>query len=165
MPAFEAGFAPEKLSEWLSKLDAAKPSKTELYLPRLQIEEMYDLGKPLSAMGMGLAFTPQANLRGIADADLYIDQAVHKTFVRMDEKGTEAAAATGITTALVSPTPVFRADHPFFFLLRDKQSGAILFMGRIADLGSGPTFAVPAEAMQSNGMPAPPPPPPPRSAR
>lgn len=73
LPAVEAGLSSERLTEWLSKLDAAHPGKTQLYLPRLEITGKYDLGKPLSAMGMGLAFTPyKANFRGIADADLYI---------------------------------------------------------------------------------------------
>lgn len=166
LPAFETGLSPERLAEWLGKLDAAQPGKTQLYLPRLQITESYDLEKPLSAMGMGLAFTPyKANFRGIADADLYIAKAVHKTFVRMDEKGTEAAAATGLQIHTVSARLPFRADHPFFFILRDKKSGAILFMGRIADLGSGPTIEVAPEANPGNGgQPAPPPPPPPPPA-
>lgn len=163
LPAFEAGLTPEKLTGWLRQLDAAQPHQTILYLPRLEITEEYGLVKPLSAMGMGLAFTPgKANFRGIADAELVIDQVVHKTFVRMDEKGTEAAAATGAVVVQVSMPPTFRADHPFFFLLRDKTSGAILFMGRIAELGSGPKIAVPPEANSGNGaQPAPPPPPPP----
>ncbi len=167
LPAFEAGLSPERLAEWLGELDAAQPGKTQLSLPRLEISESYDLGKPLSAMGMGLAFTPyKANFRGIADADLYIGKAMYKTFVRMDEKGTEAAAATGLTIQTVSAPLPFRADHPFFFLLRDKQSGAILFMGRIGDLGSGPMIAVPPEANPGNGVPpAPPPAPPPPGPR
>lgn len=163
LPAFEAGLTPERLTEWLSKLDAADPGKTQLYLPRVEITEGYDLEMPLRAMGMGLAFTRgKANFRGIADADLYISKVAHKTFVRMDEKGTEAAAATGVVISTVSAPLPFRADHPFFFLLRDKTSGAILFMGRIADPGGGPMVAVSPEANQgSNGQPAPPPPPPP----
>jgi len=163
LPAFEAGLTPERLTEWLAKLDAAQPGKTQLYLPRVEISEGYDLEDPLRAMGMGLAFTRgKANFRGIADADLYISKVAHETFVRMDEKGTEAAAATGVVINEVSAPVPFRADHPFFFLLRDKTSGAILFMGRIADPGSGPTIPVPAEAdPDNNGQPAPPPPPPP----
>lgn len=160
LPAFEAGLNPERLAEWLGKLDRAQPGKTQLYLPRLQITRSYDLEKPLSALGMGLVFTPRANFRGIANADLYVDRVAHKTFVRMDEKGTEAAAATGVVVATVSAPLPFRADHPFFFLLRDKKSGAILFMGRIAELGTGPTIDVVPEANPGNGrQPAPPAPP------
>ena len=86
-------------------------------------------------MGMGVAFTDRANFRGIADADLRISKVVHKTFLRVDEKGTEAAAATGVAIEVTGsrgvPIPTFRADHPFFFVIREKESGAILFLGRI----------------------------------
>ena len=161
LPAFETELSPERLTEWLHKLDAAQPGKTQLYLPRVEINEGYDLEKPLSAMGMSLAFTRgKANFRGIADVDLYISKAVHKTFVRMDEKGTEAAAATGLVISTVSAPLPFRADHPFFFLLRDKTSGAILFMGRIADLGTGPMMNVVPESKGYGVPPATPPPPP-----
>jgi len=71
--------------------------------------------------------------------DLFISAVLHKAYVDLDEEGTEAAAATGTVMSLVSampvrqPTPVFRADHPFIFFIRDTQSGAILFLGRITD--------------------------------
>lgn len=86
---------------------------------------------------MGIAFDPErANFRGIADADLFISQVVHKTFLKIEEEGTEAAAATAIevqaTSARIEEPPTFRADHPFLFLIRDHQTGAILFIGRIA---------------------------------
>jgi serpin B len=86
---------------------------------------------------MGVAFDPnRADFRGIADADLVISEVVQKTFLRVDEKGTEAAAATGIivqvTSAPSEPPPTFRADHPFLLLIRDKPTGAVLFLGRIA---------------------------------
>ncbi len=137
LPAFEAGLTPQRLDGWLEELDAARTNKTELHLPRLQIAETYDLVKPLSAMGMGIAFSPlQAGFGGITDKErLYISAVAHKTFVRMDEKGTEAAAATGVVGEAVSAPLLFRADHPFFFVLRDKRSGTILFMGRIVEPG------------------------------
>jgi serpin B len=69
--------------------------------------------------------------------DLYISKAIHQTFLDLDENGTEAAAATAITmrvgAAMQSPQIVFRADHPFLFMIRDDATGAILFMGRLAD--------------------------------
>jgi serpin B len=70
---------------------------------------------------------------------LYISKAIHQTFVDVDERGTEAAAATGITMrvgAAPGPRPepgVFRADHPFLFLIRDDATSSILFLGRLAD--------------------------------
>ena len=69
--------------------------------------------------------------------DLFISAVVHKAFVDVNEEGTEAAAATATmmrTMAIIrQPTPVFRADHPFIFLIRDTHSGSILFLGRIVD--------------------------------
>jgi serpin B len=133
----ERGLSESRLTEWLRTVDAARPQDVRIHLPRVQTETSYQLVEPLTAMGMGVAFDRQdANFRGIADQQLFISQVVHKTYLRIDEKGTEAAAATGIevevTSAPPSPPPVFRADHPFLFLIRDKATGAVLFLGRIA---------------------------------
>ncbi len=90
-------------------------------------------------MGMGDAFTDGADFSGIApDRPLFISEAYHNTFVTVDERGTEAAAATALRATLgaimVQPRQViFTADHPFLFLIRDRKSGAILFMGRLAN--------------------------------
>ena len=133
---FEQGLSDARLGEWLARLDREEPQMVQLHLPRLKLEAQYELGSDLAAMGMGIAFTERADFRGIAEADLLISRVVHKTFIRVDEKGTEAAAATGVLIQVVSARrrepPVFRADRPFFFLIRDKASGAVLFMGRIA---------------------------------
>jgi serpin B len=70
------------------------------------------------------------------DRQLYISAVVHKAFVKTDEKGTEAAAATAVLVgpgSVPPPVPVFKADHPFVYLIRDKVTGAVLFMGRITD--------------------------------
>jgi serpin B len=94
-------------------------------------------------MGMADAFSGGADFSGMTGRrDLYISAVVHKAFVAVDEKGTEAAAATGTVmslTSVIRPTQpvVFRADHPFVFLIRDKVSGGILFVGRLADPGQG----------------------------
>lgn len=136
LPAFEQDLGDESLREWLRRLDAEQPREVRLHLPKLEIAEDYQLAPMLTAMGMGIAFTPhRADFRGIADADLFISQVIHKSFLRIDEKGTEAAAATGIEIEVTSaprvPPVVFRADRPFFLVIRDKESGALLFMGRI----------------------------------
>ena len=67
--------------------------------------------------------------------DLFISAVIHKAFVDVNEEGTEAAAATGVVMRAkrAQITPVFRADHPFVFLIRDNKTGAILFMGRVAN--------------------------------
>jgi serpin B len=86
------------------------------------------------------AFKPGADFSGIdGQRDLYISAVAHKAFVEVNEEGTEAAAATGTIMAHLSvarPTPIFRADHPFIFLIRDVRSGAVLFLGRMVDPGA-----------------------------
>lgn len=136
LAGFEAELSDAELRGWLERLDAAQPREVRLHLPKLKIEQNYDLVPPLRALGIKIAFTRnRADFRGIAEANLFISQVIHKTFLRVDEKGTEAAAATGIeieiTGAPAVPPIVFRADHPFFFVIREKTSGAILFLGRI----------------------------------
>lgn len=139
LPALEAEVSAAKLGEWLGRLDREQPREVRLHLPKLKIEEDYQLVEPLRALGMGIAFTDKADFRGIADADLAIGQVVHKSFLRIDEKGTEAAAATGVEIEVTSAPriqpPVFRADRPFFLVIREKPSGALLFLGRIASPG------------------------------
>jgi len=122
-----------RLDWWL-----ARPKKRymEIYLPKFSIESKYSLKGTLSDMGMPTAFTPRADLTGIhRDGKLYIDSVVHQAFIEVNEGGTEAAAATGVTIETLSApiTEVFRADHPFFFIIRDRQTGTNLFMGRVLD--------------------------------
>ena len=84
-----------------------------------------------------MAFSDKADFSGISSQrDLLISAVVHKAFVDVNEEGTEAAAATGIAMSTMAarvptPTPVFRADHPFLFLIRDTKTGGILFLGRL----------------------------------
>jgi serpin B len=138
LAAVEKGLDGGRLGEWLRQLDGAKPQAVLVDLPKVEFKSSYQLVEPLKALGMQIAFDRhRANFRGIADTQLFISQVVHKTFLRIDEKGTEAAAATGIeievTGARIDPPTVFRADHPFLVLIRDRQTGAMLFLGRIAD--------------------------------
>jgi serpin B len=111
-------------------------------LPRFEIDppKAVKLKPMLIALGMGDAFdASKADLSGIADMPpgerLVIDEAYHKAFVQVNEEGTEAAAATAVVgakeaSAVVGPKRVV-ADRPFLFFIRDKKSGAILFMGRV----------------------------------
>jgi serpin B len=113
----------------------ARP-EVNVSLPKFKIAWKSEMSGLLSKMGMPTAFTDAADLSGIdGQRDLYISKVFHKTWVEVDEKGTEAAAATGvgISTMAVMQPAVFNADHPFLFLIRDKRSGAILFMGRVSD--------------------------------
>ena len=91
----------------------------------------------LSSMGMPLSFSENADFSGMTLADkLYIDEVIHQGFVKVDEKGTEAAAATAVVMfgeSLRPEKPVFNVDHPFIFLIQEQETGNILFMGRVTD--------------------------------
>jgi serpin B len=137
LPVVESMLAPKQLDDWLDKLDAAETQSLNVILPKVQMEGSYNLVEPLKRLGMGIAFDRyRSDFTGIAGGPrLFISDVVHKTFLRIDEKGTEAAAATGVTISAESSGPelTFRADHPFLALIRDKQTGAVLFLGRIVD--------------------------------
>jgi len=111
-----------------------------VYFPKFTMETKYSLHSILSAMGMPTAFTSSSDFsRMDGKRDLFIDDVIHQAYVEVNEEGTEAAAATGGCFQLSSmpvkepPVPVFRADHPFIFLIQDDETGNILFMGRIED--------------------------------
>jgi serpin B len=136
LPGVEKSLTPENLTGWLGKLT---PRSVEVSLPKFRVESEFSLGKALSAMGMPTAFTGKADFSGIdPQRGLAISEVVHKAFVDVSEQGTEAAAATGVTmraTAVLRTEPpvVFRADHPFLFLIRDAGSGVVLFIGRLTN--------------------------------
>lgn len=107
-----------------------------LSMPKFNFEYSTDLSDNLKGMGMPLAFDPiQADFTGIYDQakepNLFISFIEHKAFVAVDEKGTEAAAATGVGMEAMSLPTVFAVDHPFIFIIRDRQTGSILFVGRV----------------------------------
>jgi serine protease inhibitor len=138
LPALERSLTAGALREWLGKL---KPVlKVDLALPRFQITRQFSLNNALSALGMKQAFDPKtADFSAMTGKrGLWISAALHKAFIDVNEEGTEAAAATGTvmrSMAMVHEPPpiVFRADHPFLFLIRENRSGSILFLGRIID--------------------------------
>jgi len=102
--------------------------------PKFTFDVGYSLPPALAAMGMPTAFSDDAaDLSGMdGTKDLFITGVFHKAFIDVNEEGTEAAAATGVIAGR-GVTPVFRADHPFVFLIVEKDSGAILFMGRVVN--------------------------------
>jgi serpin B len=139
--ALEKSIDAKKLDMWAGAL---KRELVDLALPSFKIEpgEPMALGPALKEMGMTLAFDSEnADFTGISAATepakrLAISEVFHKAFVRVDEKGTEAAAATAVAMAGtgVAPKPTeFHADHPFLFFIVDRPSGLVLFMGRVAD--------------------------------
>jgi len=141
LAALEKQLTSQSLLEWLAKLDSQPAQKIELFLPKFKLETKYGLISPLKNMGMKDAFSPgKADFGGMGwkKGDLWISQVVHKAFVEVNEEGTEAAAATAVefATKSIRYNPEFRADHPFFFIIRDNESGSILFMGRMNNPGS-----------------------------
>ena len=130
----ENGLTADKLSGWVA---STRKQKVEVYLPKFTLTGQFMLGDTLRAMGMTDAFTPEADFSGMdGERDLYISAVIHKAFVDVNEEGTEAAAATAVTIralAIARPIdiPIFRANHPFLFLIRDVHSGSILFLGRL----------------------------------
>jgi serpin B len=107
-------------------------------LPRFKMETEFELGKVLCALGAGLAFSADADFSGIGDEPLAISEVVHKAFVEVNEEGTEAAAATAVLMArgcamLPTQPKVFKADHPFLFFIRDRNTNTVLFSGRVLD--------------------------------
>ncbi len=108
--------------------------KVDVYLPRFRINSKFYLANVLSSMGMSDAFSKRADLSGMTgNKKLQISKVIHQAYVNVDEKGTEAAAATAVVIRLkaVIRNPVFRADHPFLFMMVHKETGSILFMGRV----------------------------------
>jgi serpin B len=126
-------------TNWHSWLSRFRRAEGMLMMPRFKLEHETQLNRVLAALGMGRAFTRRAEFSGISrTGPLSIDEVKHKTYIDVNEEGTEAAAVTSVgirLTGLVMQDRRFTmiVDHPFFFTIRDNQSGAILFMGAIVD--------------------------------
>ena len=149
LPALEKLLTAERLATWLGQLESRD---VDTALPRFQQRSRLSLGATLQALGMNRAFVNPTlangaqfeGINGTTDPakKLCLGEVFHQAFVDVSEKGTEAAAATAVmmgpTGAAMRPVrmvpfqPVFRAEHPFVFLVRDTKSGAILFLGRVS---------------------------------
>jgi serpin B len=139
--ALEKALTAEQLAAWV---EGMRPAWLRVFLPKFRLEARYDqLPVQLKEMGVVNAFKDPrqpngADFSGMNGAtNLYISKVIHQTFVAVDEKGTEAAAATAVLMrdAGMPPAspPEFRADHPFLFFIRENSTGSILFMGRLAN--------------------------------
>jgi serpin B len=134
LPAVESGLTAATYQTWL---DTLGPAYVPIGMPRLEIRYAEELSEPLTALGMGSAFTAEADFTGMAvppdGAHLSVSGVFHQAFVKVDEKGTEAAAATGVVVGEDSaPMPII-ADRPFLMIIQDDLTGAILFVGRVTD--------------------------------
>ena len=142
LAAVERSLDAGKLAAWTKALAR---EEVLVWLPRFVVDppEAMELSRPLQALGMARAFDRErADFTGIANpprpADrLYIGAVFHKAFVKVDEQGTEAAAATAVVmprgAGMPRPVPEFKADHPFLFFMVDRASRLVLFMGRVAE--------------------------------
>lgn len=134
LAALEKSLTAAKLKQWL---ESPRERSVYAYVPRFKITSSFKLKGALAKMGMETAFSRGADFSGMdGTKDLYLSEVVHKAFVDVNEKGTEAAAATGVVVATKSAPvviPEFRADRPFLFLIRDTRYDNVLFLGRLAD--------------------------------
>jgi serpin B len=139
----EAAFDVEHYRDWISKLSVREVDVT---LPKFKNTSEFSLAQALAVMGISDAFSEAADLSGMSDekGGLQISDVLHKAFVDVTEEGTEAAAATAVvmTEGIAFEEPSgnvvhFVADHPFLYVIRDRRTDSILFMGRIMDPGVG----------------------------
>lgn len=136
-----AGTAPAISQEIVDRLASNMDiGDTQLAMPKFAFEFGQSLKDSLKALGVEAVFDPaQADLSGIAPPDdLHVSDVFHKAIVRTDERGTEASAATGVVVGVTSMPRQFRADRPFFFVIRDSETEALLFVGRLSE----PVFEV-----------------------
>jgi serpin B len=142
----EQALTAENLGGWLGQM---RRQDVWVSIPKFTMTSEFKLGAVLPSMGMPLAFTPPppppvvgpmppcADFTGMTpERVLSISKVIHKAYVSVNEAGTEAAAATAVVMITTTSCPVyipFQADHPFIFLIRDNESGSILFLGRVMD--------------------------------
>ena len=135
--AFEEDLQTQQVSDIINSL---RGSRVDLTMPRFEFDSEFSLKDTLAKMGMPVAFTDSADFSGMTGKrELSISDVIHKAFVSVDETGTEAAAATavivGVTSAPVEPPVELTIDRPFIFLIRDIETGAIIFVGRVLNPG------------------------------
>ena len=138
--AFRDALDVDRLDELL---EATADASGDLALPRFEFESSFSVRDALAALGMEVAFTNQADFTGMLESDasapsLMIEDVYHDAYVAVDEEGTEAAAATGVTMVPTSaPAETFdvTVDRPFLFAIRDEATGCLLFLGQVVDAG------------------------------
>ena len=137
LESLEKNLTADRLQQALRAVSSARPVEVDVSLPKFRLEQTCPLTDVLVALGMGDLFAAdKADLSGMdGGRQLYVSSAVHKAFIDVTEEGSEAAAATAITVALMcmpDDPAEFVADHPFLFLIVDNRSGTVLFLGRLA---------------------------------
>ncbi|HEV2132360.1 MAG TPA: serpin family protein, partial [Longimicrobiaceae bacterium] len=131
LAAFYARLTPERWNAWMDEL---RETEVQVFLPRFRLEWEKDLNDVLKAMGMGIAFTGAADFSEMSPTDgLLIRKVKQKTFVEVNEQGTEAAAVTVVVIGRTSGPPTLRLDRPFFYAIRDNATGTLLFLGQVVN--------------------------------
>ena len=124
------------LESWSEIMQNLSPREIKVYFPKFKVKSKLELKNILATMGMPQAFTPQADFSRMSEIDLMISRIIHSTYCDVNEKGTEAAAVTiveMIETAMPQ-NPVFNVNRPFVFIIREKSTGVILFMGKMGSV-------------------------------
>lgn len=121
---------------WGKVVTGMRTKKIQVFLPKFKTKGTYELKGPLMEMGMKKAFTAEADFSSIADFRLLISRIIHSTYCDVNEEGTEAAAVTIVEVELTSMPnyPVFNANRPFIFVIHEKSTGVILFMGKMGEV-------------------------------
>ena len=124
------------VDSWKNTLQSMKEQEIDVYMPRFKTKNKFLLNDELKNMGMKLAFEDLADFTNIVDDDLLISKVIHYTYVEVTEKGTEAAAVTvvEIITTSMPLNPVFRVNKPFIYIIREKSTGVILFIGKMGNV-------------------------------
>ncbi len=135
LQSFYSTLTPENSEQWIKQFRTRQGS---ISLPRFKLEYDITLNQTLQALGMGIVFQDRANFTGMTSTPVNIDEVKHKTFVEVNEEGTEAAAVTSVGIRATSAMPVDEpfnmvVDRPFFVAIRDNQTGTLLFMGSIVE--------------------------------
>jgi len=125
------------MDEWNRIVENLSPREVKVYFPKFKVQSKLELQDVLSIMGMPLAFDTEADFSRMSEGDLLISRIIHSTYCDVNEKGTEAAAVTVVEVGVTSmplENPVFNANRPFIFIIREKSTGVILFMGKMGEV-------------------------------
>ena len=133
LASIESQLSAKNMSKWTSQ---TKPKEVSIFLPKFKLESTISLRKYLNQMGIELAFTEMADFSAMTAERIHLGKILQSTAVEVSEKGTEAIAATSATfiaKGINVETPIFMADRPFLFMIRDNRTGQIIFMGRYSN--------------------------------
>jgi serpin B len=142
LSALERALDGARLERRIAQIDETEPSPVEVHLPRFRVEASLRLNDVLTQLGAGRAVDPaRADFSGMTDdsSGLCIGTVLHRALIEVNEEGTDAAPATAVqmvekeARSVAAPPPIFRADHPFLFLIRDRRTRQVLFIGRLLD--------------------------------